>query len=185
MYVFSKCTDININKSFVCTNYIQCLNMNIHLYFWLPLMQLVLGRAHEQLKERNHLYFWLPLMKLVLGRAHEQLKERNKAPSVVGEQLVRFSTSFTSLTRPTRWSSSSSRASRSASSWAITSAILRYLHAPRWASASSLSGHQHVAHERTEHRQLTATSAPSMLRESRYPLPLRTCNIYIFRTYQV
>jgi hypothetical protein len=27
-------------------------------------------------------------MQLVLGRAHEQLKERNQAPSVAGEQLV-------------------------------------------------------------------------------------------------
>ena len=30
----------------------------------------------------------LPLMQLVLGRAHEELKERNQAPSVLGEQLV-------------------------------------------------------------------------------------------------
>jgi hypothetical protein len=88
----------------------------------------------------------------------------------------RFSTSFTSLTRPTSSSSLSNSTSRSASSCAITSAILRYFHAPLCASASSLSGHQHVTHERTEHRQLTATSAPSMLRESRYARLLRTCN---------
>jgi hypothetical protein len=30
----------------------------------------------------------LPLMQLVLGGAHEELKERNQAPSVLGEQLV-------------------------------------------------------------------------------------------------
>ena len=34
------------------------------------------------------LYLSLPLMQLVLGRAHEQLKERNQAPSVAREQLV-------------------------------------------------------------------------------------------------
>ena len=54
-----------------------------------------------------------------------------------------------------------------------------YLDAMRCPSASSLSGHQHVAQERTEHKQLTATSAPSMLRESRYALLLRTCKIYL------
>ena len=54
-----------------------------------------------------------------------------------------------------------------------------YLDAMRCPSASSLSGHQHVAQEQTEHKQLTATSAPSMLRESRYALLLRTCKIYL------
>ena len=55
----------------------------------------------------------------------------------------------------------------SASSSSITAAIRRYSHSPRCASASASSGHQQVAQERTEHRQLTATSAPSMLSESR------------------
>ena len=81
--------------------------------------------------------------------------------------LSRFSTSFTSLTSPTRSSSSSRSWSRAASSCSMTSAILRYWHSPRCASARSESGHQQVAHDRTEHRQLVATSAPSMLRESR------------------
>ncbi len=81
--------------------------------------------------------------------------------------LSRFSTSFTSLTRPTSLSSLSSNLSRSASSSPITAAIRRYSHSPRCASASSSSGHQQVAQEHTEHRQLTATSAPSMLSESR------------------
>ena len=81
--------------------------------------------------------------------------------------LRHFSTSFTSLTRPTSSSSSSSSSSRAASSCSITPAILLYWHSPRCPSASSESGYQQVAHDRTEHRQLVATSAPSMLRESR------------------
>ncbi len=35
-----------------------------------------------------HVYTCLPLIQLVLGKAHEELKERNQAPSVVWEQLV-------------------------------------------------------------------------------------------------
>ena len=89
--------------------------------------------------------------------------------------LRRFSASTLSLTRPTSLSSSSSNSSRAASSCSITSAIRRYWHSPRCPSASSLSGHQHVAHDRAEHRQFTATSAPSMLRESKYARHRRTC----------
>ncbi len=35
-----------------------------------------------------HVFTLLPLMQLVLGRAHEELKERNQTPSVAWEQLV-------------------------------------------------------------------------------------------------
>jgi hypothetical protein len=90
-----------------------------------------------------------------------------------------------SLTRPTSLSSSSSNSSRAASSCSITSAIRRYWHSPRCPSASSLSGHQHVAHDRAEHRQFTATSAPSMLRESKYARHRRTCqfSILVYKKY--
>ena len=112
-------------------------------------------------------------MQFVLGRAHEELKERNQTPSVAGEQLVPealfhfFDILDKSNPRVILVQERITLGILGFSSCAITSAILRYLHAPRCASASSLSGHQHVAHERTEHRQLTATSAPSMLRESK------------------
>ncbi len=127
----------------------------------------------------------------VLGRAHEELKERNQAPSVAWEQLVSETLfhllyildTFNQLVNES--SSSFSSTTCSAPSCTITSAILLYLHAQLCASASSLSGHQHVAHELTEHRQLTATSAPSMLRESRYALLLRTCKLFFSIMYYV
>jgi hypothetical protein len=53
-----------------------------------------------------------------------------------------------------------------ASSFSITFAILQYWQAPQCPSANSLSGHQHIAHDSAKQRQLTATSAPSLLQKS-------------------
>ncbi len=116
-------------------------------------------------------------MQLVLGRAHEELKERNQAPSVARKQLVSetffhlldiLDTSNQPVILVQQHITLSIQLRHHPSHFAV-------LALPRCASASSLSGHQHVAHKRTEHRQLTATSAPSMLRESRYARLLRTC----------
>ncbi len=40
------------------------------------------------INKNMYVYTCLPLMQLVLWRAHEELKERNQAPSVAREQLV-------------------------------------------------------------------------------------------------
>ncbi len=120
-----------------------------------------------------------------LGADMKSSKKGINSQTLLGSSLClrRFSTSFLSLTSPTSLSSSSSNLSRAASSYSITSAIRRYWHSPQGPFASSLSGHQHVAHDRAEQRQLVATSAPSMLRESKYARQRRTCQYHVLVHY--
>jgi hypothetical protein len=138
-----------------CMNSVQTSTYQVHTStYYLPLVQFILGGRHEEIEEG-----YQPPKK---GINRQALRRSSLC-------LRRFSTSSSlSLTRPTSWSSSSSNSSRAASSCSIACTILRCLHSQLCPSAtgSSLSGHQHVAHDSAEQRQFTSTSAPSMLRES-------------------
>ncbi len=108
-------------------------------------------------------------MQFILGGKHEELKEGYQLPGVARKQLgpetlLHF---LLILDKANKLVVFVEQLVVHSISCSITSAILLQLHSQQCQSVSSLSRHQHVAHDRAEQRQLTATSAPSKLRESK------------------